>query len=470
MKTRFCPSPTGFMHVGNLRTALFNFLYAKANGGTTLLRIEDTDMDRSHDDYTQSIFKDLNWLGIQYDEGYGYGGSHGPYKQSERHDVYRHYYEMLINNGHAYPCFCTEEQLQLQRKVQLASGKPPRYNGVCRNLTNQEIKAKLNEGLKPALRYHVPQGKVIRFKDMVRGEQTYLSDDIGDFIIRRQTESASFMFSNAVDDALMGVTHAIRGEDHLTNTPRQILLLEVLKLPPPQYGHISMIIGLDRLKLSKRNGSVSVQQLREQGYLPEAIMNYLARLGHHYHEEGYLEVAELIHHFKAEQLVKSPAMFDLKQLDVWQKQSIHRCDSKHLESMIEPTVKSKIPSFSLQAFIDVIKHNICFGHEFSIWATIFYDKDINYESSHLNFFKEVGYEYFHQLLHAIQVHYPSFVAVKEKLSQSLGLKGIKLFKPLRIALTAREDGPEMHDIFRLLDKNTAIYRVQFILNQLQKVA
>ena len=282
IKTRFCPSPTGYMHLGNIRTAVFNYLLAKALGGVFLLRIEDTDRERSQSLYSDALQKDLEWLGLHWQEG--------PYFQSERQNIYDQYYQQLIDKDLAYPCFCTEEELTLSRKIQRASGKPPRYPGTCAHLTETQIQEKKSSGLIPTLRFRVNDDEVIEFDDLVRGHHRFLGKDIGDFIIRRTDGTSPFMFCNAIDDALMGVTHALRGEDHVANTPRQVLILKALNLPAPQYGHISLIVGPDGSPLSKRHGSQSVQDLRESGYLNIALNNYLARLGHYYEDNRFISL------------------------------------------------------------------------------------------------------------------------------------------------------------------------------------
>ena len=282
VKTRFCPSPTGYLHLGNVRTALFSALLAKHSKGCFLLRIEDTDKTRSDDVFTHALIEDLRWLGLHWQEGVDAGGDLGPYHQSQRQSIYDDYYERLIAMKMAYMCFCTEEQLTLQRTLQQKAGKPPRYSGVCRHLSDAEIKEKIAAGVKPTLRFCIPENEMITFTDMVRGEQRFNSNDLGDFVIKRADGTAPFMYGNAIDDALMGVTHVLRGEDHLTNTPRQIAILKALNLPVPQYGHIALIVGPDGAPLSKRHGSRSLRALHEEGFLPMAIVNYLARLGHYY--------------------------------------------------------------------------------------------------------------------------------------------------------------------------------------------
>ena len=269
-KTRFCPSPTGLMHLGNTRTALFNALLAKKNRGDFLLRIEDTDTARSKKSYENILMEDMLWLGLAWQDG--------PYFQSERQSIYNKYCDDLIEKNLAYPCFCSDEELKKNREKQLSQGKPPRYSGTCAFLSKDEVSERISKGLKPVIRFRVLKDKKISFSDLIKGEQVFSSNDIGDFIIKRTDGISSFIFCNAIDDALMNVTHAFRGEDHLTNTARQIMIFEALNLKQPKYGHIPLIMGKDSAPLSKRNGSRNLRELRDEGFLDTAILNYLARL------------------------------------------------------------------------------------------------------------------------------------------------------------------------------------------------
>jgi nondiscriminating glutamyl-tRNA synthetase len=314
LTTRFAPSPTGLLHLGNIRTALFSYLLAKRAGGVYVLRIEDTDTARGDAKYVGALMQDLRWLGLQWDEGPETGGPHAPYYQSQRAEIYRQYLERLEAAGAAYPCFCTEHELKVERKTQIAAGRPPRYSGKCRALPPAQVAQRRAAGAAATLRFHVADGRFVEFVDGVRGAQRFDTSDIGDFVIRRSDGTPPFFFSNAVDDALMGVTRVVRGDDHLTNTPRQILLLEALGLRIPGYAHIPLVVGADGAPLSKRTGSKSVQQLRAQGFLPLAIDNYLARVGHTYESNQLLELDQLAVQFALEHVHHSPARYDEAQL------------------------------------------------------------------------------------------------------------------------------------------------------------
>src|SRR5580704_5060301 len=305
VRTRFSPSPTGMIHLGNVRSALFSALYAKHAHGTFILRIEDTDQSRSEEKFTESMLSDLTWLGMHWQEGPGIDGPYKPYFQSQRGNVYSRYYQQLEESGLAYPCFCSDQELALHRKLQLSRGHAPRYPGTCRKLSKDVVAERIAQGKKPALRFLVPQNKDIDFVDIVKGPQHFNSDDIGDFIIRRADGSSSFMFCNAIDDSLMQISHVIRGEDHLSNTPRQLMILQALEMSSPKYGHLSLIMGDDGSKLSKRHGSFSLHDLRAEGYLPIAVMNYLARLSHTYEEQRLLNIEELAQAFNIEKISRA---------------------------------------------------------------------------------------------------------------------------------------------------------------------
>ena len=328
--TRFAPSPTGELHLGNARTALFNELLARHAGGRFLLRIEDTDLQRSTEEHTQALIADLRWLGLRWDAGPDCEDERGPYRQSARAVIYAADFAVLEERGILYPCYCSALELAVSRRTQLAAGKPPRYAGTCRNLDAAGRARREAQGLIPTLRFRVPGAERIDFVDFVHGAQSFLSDDIGDFVVRRADKTAAFFFCNAVDDARMGITHVLRGEDHLANTPRQLLILRALDLSVPRYGHISLLVGPDGAPLSKRHGATSVREYRERGYTARAIINHLFRLGHATAEHGFLTLSEMVTAFDTSHLGRAPARFDESQLRVWQKDAVHRMDNREL--------------------------------------------------------------------------------------------------------------------------------------------
>lgn len=467
-KTRFAPSPTGLIHMGNARTALFSALYAKHKQGDFLLRIEDTDRERSKEEYTQALMRDLCWIDCKWQEGPDIGGQLGPYWQSERQAIYDRYYKQLEEHGLAYPCFCSEEQLALTRKVQRAAGQAPRYPGTCRGLSAAEQQAKCDAGIQPVLRFHVADDVVIEFDDLVKGKQSFKGSDIGDFIIRRANGFPSFMFTNAIDDSMMQVTDVFRGEDHLTNTPRQLLILQALNMRAPRYGHISLILGSDGSPLSKRHGSKSLQALREEGWLPEALINYMARLGHYYTDNDFMSTAQLAEKFSLENLSKSPAKFDPQQMRYWQKEAVLHLEYDTFwqwllaEQMAdEPRYDSQLSDEMKNKFVDAIKPNVMFPVDAWHWFDIFFSDKLTFSSDALEAIKTAGSEFFTFAIAACEQIGTDIKAIALQIKDLTGIKGKNLFMPLRLALTGEPHGPDFAAVSELLDK-------QQVLNRLQK--
>ncbi|MGC1854070.1 MAG: glutamate--tRNA ligase [Candidatus Aquirickettsiella sp.] len=452
MKTRFAPSPTGYIHLGNARTALFNFLFAHSQTGCFLLRIEDSDATRSLLALAKELEEDLLWLGLAWQEGPGQEKGLGPYYQSQRQAIYTLYYEQLISIGRAYPCFCSESELLMMRKRQLALGKPPRYSGQCRVLTAEQVAEKKAQGQLASLRFHVLPKQVIRFDDFVKGEQSFASDDIGDFVIQRSDGSAAFFFCNAIDDALMKVTHVLRGEDHLTNTPRQIMLLQALSLNIPAYGHMALIVGDDGAPLSKRHGSFSIKGLREAGYFAEALQNYLARLGHTYTNPNFLDIHTLAEQFSLSRLGKSPARYDQTQLLYWQKQALLHLSNEKLGAWLDAKIQSLVPADVKLDFIELMRGTICFPDEAVVWAGILFTESnaLSFSPEVKDFLKKCDPIYWDTLLNLLESGNSDFKVLIKQLQATLDLKGKALFVPLRLALTGRHDGPELAKLFSLL--------------------
>jgi nondiscriminating glutamyl-tRNA synthetase len=315
MRVRFAPSPTGQLHVGNARTALFNWLLAHGKDGTFILRIEDTDAERSTRESELSILDDLRWLGLDWDEGPDVEGPHGPYRQSERLHLYASYANELIAGDHAYYCFCSAQKLDADRQAALAAGLRPRYDGTCRALGQEETRSRIDAGERPVIRFRIPQGVDVTFTDLVRGDVTFNSEVIGDPVIVRSDGRPAYNFAVVVDDALMEITHVIRGEDHISNTPRQVLLYQALGFAAPQFAHLSLVMGPDHTPLSKRHGATSVAEFRERGYLPEALVNYLALIGWSPgSDDELLPIEELASRFALEDVGHSPGVFDPEKL------------------------------------------------------------------------------------------------------------------------------------------------------------
>jgi glutamyl-tRNA synthetase len=455
VKTRFAPSPTGDIHLGNLRTALFNALYAAHARGRFVLRIEDTDAERSRPEYTAGLMRDLRWLGLHWDEGPETGVADGPYQQSQRTAIYADYYDRLAAAGRTYPCFCTDTQLKLDRKARLAAGKPPRYAGTCAQLTAEQVERKRAQGLSPTLRFRVGDSGRIEFDDLVRGRQRFERADIGDFIVRRSDGSPAFFFGNAIDDALMGVTHVLRGEDHLTNTPRQLLLLEALDLPPPAYGHLSLLVGSDGSPLSKRHGSRSVRELREAGYLPTALMNYLARLGHTFDSDALLDFGELAQSFALERLGRAPARYDQAQLDYWQKLAVQQAGLSELREWLERNagdgLEQWVPAGVRDTFIEAVRDNVQFPADAVDWGQRLFASPPALSAQAGEWIRAAGVDFFEAALDEQSRGHGEFKTFAQSVGARAGVKGKPLFMPLRCALTGLEHGPEMHRIWKLLE-------------------
>ncbi|MEJ2480664.1 MAG: glutamate--tRNA ligase [Acidihalobacter sp.] len=459
VKTRFAPSPTGNLHLGNLRTALFSALHARSAGGCFLLRIEDTDAERSRTEFTDRLQDDLRWLGLEWQEGPGVGGAAGPYHQSERAAIYADHYGRLLDRNLAYPCFCTQEQLAAARASQRAAGKPPRYPGTCAHLSRDEVEARTRAGEPHTLRFRVPQSETVTFEDLARGPQAFDSSDIGDFVIRRTDGTPAFFFCNAVDDALMGVTHVWRGEDHISNTPRQLLLLRALDLREPRYGHLALIVGEDGAPLSKRHGATSLAELRERGYLAAGLNNYLARLGHSYADDGLLDMASLAEGFDPARLGRAAARFDFAQLDHWQRLALAAADQAELRQWAG-TACDAVPAEVRSDFLAAIRDNVSFPDDVRLWAQAVFADPLDLDAPAAEVLRAAPSALFAAALEALPAHPGDFRAWAKSVGAAAGVKGRELFMPLRAALTGRTHGPEMARLFPLMDAARIRERLQ----------
>jgi glutamyl-tRNA synthetase len=428
--TRFAPSPSGELHLGNARTALFNFLLARAHGGRLVLRIEDTDIERTQERYVEALCTDLSWLGLNWDDG--------PYRQSQRAEVYARYFQQLEDAQRVYPCFCTPLELDLSRRSQLAAGRPPRYAGTCRELNAAQIAMRRAEGRRASLRFRIPLGQRLEYQDLVHGAQSFLSDDIGDFIIRREDGTAAFFFSNAVDDALMHVSHVLRGEDHLSNTPRQRLLLEALGLAVPLYGHVSLLIGADGSPLSKRHGATSVRELREAGYAASAVCNHLFRLGHSTPLNEALTLEQMAQGFELSHLQRAPAHFEIAQLQHWQREWVHALSPAQAREWLAPMLPPELDESRAAAFITAVLPNVVLAQDARLWQQIIFGEALIYDEPALRAAQEAGPEFFSAAANAVQDR-----ADLGALRGATGRKGAAFFMPLRAALTGRLHGPEL---------------------------
>ena len=441
--TRFAPSPTGDLHPGNARTALFSFLLARRSRGRFIVRVEDTDRERASDAFVDSQLADLAWLGLEFDAGPGRDDGRGPYRQSERAAIYQGLFERLERDGRAYPCFCTPAELEVGRRTQVAAGEPPRYAGTCRKLDAAARASRLDAGRKPALRFAIDGDAPVRFDDLVRGPQAVEPATIGDFVVRRADGGAVFFFCNAVDDALMGVTQVLRGDDHLSNTPRQILLLAALDLPLPRYGHLPLLLDAGGAPQSKRRGSVTVAALRERGYLPGALLNYMLRLGHHGAPDDWVEPARLPGHFHSDKLGRSPAHFDPVQLDHWQREAVRRLDDGGAARWLDAEFPAAWPRERRESVASLLRGNLLLPADAREWLPVLSGSLPPLPVEAMRAISEAGPAFFDAALASYGEAGADLAALAERLKVRTGLKGKALFMPLRLALTGRHDGPEL---------------------------
>jgi glutamyl-tRNA synthetase len=457
--TRFAPSPSGELHLGNARTALFNQLLARQAGGRFLLRIEDTDSERSRDSHVSALMAELRWLGLEWDAGPDREDERGPYRQSQRAALYARYFEALERAGVVYPCFCSALELSLSRRAQLGSGQPPRYAGTCRELAPQERERRQAQGLPATLRFRVPKGERVSFTDFVHGPQNFLTDDIGDFVVRRADGSAAFFFSNAVDDACMGVTQALRGEDHLTNTPRQLLILAALGLAAPAYGHVALIVGADGAPLSKRHGAASVRDYRERGYLPAALVNHLFRLGHSTPLHGLLTLEEMARAFQVAHLGRAPARFDEQQLNVWQKDAVHHLSAEAARAWLAEVLPGGLDERSVEAFVAALLPNLVLPEDARPWVDIVFGGLPALEPAAEQLVRAAGAGYFSVAAAAAAKDGSDLPAIAGALRAATGRKGADLYLPLRVALTGRAHGPELAPLLKAMPPGKARERL-----------
>ena len=448
--TRFAPSPTGHLHLGNARTALLNYLAARSSGGRFILRVEDTDEARSSDKFMRDLFDDLRWLGLDWDEGPDIGGPHAAYRQQQRRTIYEAWLQKLDTAGLTYPCFCTPAELTIARRQLIAAGKPPRYTGTCRGLTEEERVERLVSGKAAALRFRVPAGQTVTFNDLVHGEQRFATDDIGDFIIRRADGSTAFFFSNAIDDSLMGVTLVLRGDDHLTNTPRQMLILQALGMPIPRYAHVALLLGMDGAPLSKRHGDLSLRDLRKRGYLPAAIRNHLVRLGHSCVTDGWLDEAAMRADFDLTRLGRAAAKFDDSQLLHWQKEAVAHLSPNEFQQWAGDGLPAGLDDAQKASLLAALRHNVIFPADIAPWVAIIFGQLPQPAAEAVAAIRDAGVDFFVTATDVLPRLAKDFKQAAREIGQLTARKGPSLYMPLRAALTGMTHGPELAPLLLLI--------------------
>lgn len=481
LRLRFAPSPTGHLHVGNARTALFNWLLARGSQGTFVLRIEDTDVERSTRQSEASILEDLRWLGLDWDEGPDAGGPLGPYRQSERQAIYQAHQARLLERRQAYHCFCSPAQLDAERTAALAAGQPARYSGRCRALSPADIATRLAAGETPAIRFRVPEGRDVRFDDAVRGPVIFSTDVIGDPVIVRSDGTPAYNFAVVVDDALMQVTHVIRGEDHISNTPRQLLLYEAFGYAAPTFAHLAMVMGPDHAKLSKRHGATSVAEFRAKGYLPEALVNYLALVGWSPRGRGaaadaadaeLMSMAEMARRFSLDAVSLSAGVFDEEKLAWVNRHYLKAADPRRIAALSVAFFReagvAMDPDAAGAAFLasvvpiatgsvdrlDQLPGRLSFLFAFDPEAALA-DPGVRAEMAG-DAARAVAGAFAAALAAAPRLDRERFRAIANDVKAVTGQKGKALFHPIRILLTARPDGPELDLAVPAIDRGAEL--------------
>ncbi|MFD1021181.1 glutamate--tRNA ligase [Thalassobacillus hwangdonensis] len=484
VRVRYAPSPTGHLHIGNARTALFNYLYARHLGGKFIIRIEDTDEKRNVEGGEQSQLNYLKWLGIEWDEGADVGGEYGPYRQMERLDIYKKHIDDLLEHGLAYKCYMTSEELEQEREEQRAKGQVPKYSGAHRDLTAEQIEQFEAEGRQPSIRLRVPENKTYKFNDIVREEITFESSDFGDWVIAKQNGTPTYNFAVAIDDHYMEISHVLRGEEHISNTPKQMMVYDAFGWEAPQFGHMTLILNENRKKLSKRDEHILqfIEQYKNLGYLPESLFNFITLLGWSpVGEEEIFTKDQFIEIFDPERLSTSPAIFDPAKLKWMNNQYIKASDFDRVVELALPYLKEsgKLPEtmdenqekWALE-LISLYHDQLSYGAEIVELTELFFKQEIDYEEAAMEVLRgeqvpEV-LSTFKQKLAELEEFTPENIKAQIKATQKeTGHKGKKLFMPIRVATTGQTHGPELPNAIHLLGLETVTVRLDDVLKQLQ---
>ena len=480
VRVRYAPSPTGNLHIGNARTALFNYLFAKHYGGDFVLRIEDTDFKRNKEEGERSQLKYMDWLGLDYDEGIGKEKEFGPYRQSERIEIYQKYAEQLLAEDKAYKCYMTAEELEAEREEQVTNGLPPRYSGKHAHLTKEEQEQFEKEGRKPSIRIRVPQDRTYSFNDMVKGELSFEGKDFGDFVIVKNDGVATYNFAVAIDDHLMEISHVLRGDDHVSNTPKQLVVYEALGFKPPIFGHMTLIVNENKKKLSKRDETIIqfIEQYDDLGYLPEALFNFITLLG--WSPEGEQEIftrEEFVKIFDEKRLSKSPAFFDNNKLTWINNQYIKAQPLERIVNLALPFfVKEGVATQEevdnnrawFEKLISLYQPQMSYGAEIVELTKQFFVEEIKFDEEELEILKQdttvaVFEDFLEKLEVAGDFTSESIKTLIKTIQKDTGVKGKNLFMPIRIASTGSMHGPELNTSLELLGCDRVVARVKAAL-------
>ena len=456
-RVRFAPSPTGALHIGGARTALFNWLFARHEGGTFILRIEDTDLERSTKEHEQSILEGMRWLGMDWDEG--------PYYQTQRMDLYREHVQQLLEAGKAYPCTCAPEELEAKRQQALAEGRKPKYDGTCRN-------GPAHPDRPAAIRFRCPEEGVTEFHDICRGMIRFENRELDDLIIARSDGSPTYNFTVVVDDVTMRITHVIRGDDHINNTPRQVLLYQALGYPVPEFAHLPMIYGSDKKKLSKRHGATSVTEYEDMGYLPDGLVNYLARLGWSHGDQELFSREELIGKFDLAEVGSSPSIFDFEKLGWINAQHMAKLTDEKLVDAVEPFLQKlglavADRGYAARAIATERERARTLTELAAVSAFYFRDRIVPDEKAAQKWLTGAPRERLIELRSALTAAEDfgekALAALFERLLASCGCKMLDLAQPLRVALTGSTASPGIYEVLSILGKERTLARIDAAL-------
>lgn len=478
VRVRYAPSPTGHLHIGNARTALFNYLYARHHGGDFIIRIEDTDQKRHVETGEKSQLDNLKWLGIDWDESADIGGPYGPYRQSERKDIYDPLIDQLLASNRAYKCYCTTEELEAEREAQRARGEMPHYSGKCAHLSASEQRAKEDEGITPVIRFRIPKGSTFTFDDMVKGSISFESDSIGgDWVIRKRDGMPTYNFAVTIDDHYMKISHVLRGDDHIANTPKQMMVYDAFDWKTPRFGHMTLIINAETgKKLSKRDESILqfIEQYRERGYMPEALFNFITLLGWSpVGEDEIFSKKEFIDMFDHERLGTSPAAFDANKLEWISNQYMKTMDldeltEKAMPHLVEAGYIKEDPSEEeskwVKKLIALYQEQMSYAAQITDLAVLFFEDSLNWSEDAREVLKgetvPTVLDAFTEQLKTVEPFEADEIKKAIKAVQKeTGIKGKNLFMPIRVAVSGQEHGPQLNDTIELLGRDKAIANI-----------
>lgn len=473
IRVRFAPSPTGYLHIGGVRTALYNYIFAKHNNGKFILRIEDTDKARSTEKAVENILDSLKWLGLSWDEGPEAGGEYGPYRQTDRLDNYRESCETLLLEENAYLCFCQPDELKKRREEALSKGKPPGYDRRCRDLTKAQINEYMNQELKPVYRFKAPLSGETVVNDMIRGKIIFDNENLDDFVILKNDGTPTYNFAAVVDDSTMDISHVIRGDDHLSNTPKQIALYEALGYTQPQFAHLPMIIGPDKKRLSKRHGATSIDEYKDKGYLPEALLNYLALLGWGFDEKTtFFSMKELIKYFSLQKVSKNPAVFDIQKLSWMNGNYIRYLDDTELAKILFPYFKqaglveemSMDIEHKLISIAEIIKERLNILSDSVELCAFFFKKTEPDDKAKKLLSDEAAVKVLKLSIEKLSnlSEWNRFAIETELrlIPEETGMKAKKVFQPVRAAISGSLISPPLFESLEILGKKETLERLK----------